>query len=135
MGLAEGIFIVTEMRALSIRRWKDHGEDEEIGMISDANEWSQEQQSLLHALTKRRYLLRTIQSVNKVKLRLGFLEFDVVTDLGRESFSMRWTQSQAIDFGEKGKLLMDTEENRYVVPDIEALPPPDRERFLQYVYW
>jgi hypothetical protein len=48
---------------------------------------------------------------------------------------MRWTQSQAIDFGERGKLLMDTEENRYVVPDIEALTAADRERFLQYVYW
>ena len=86
-------------------------------------------------MRRRRYLLRKIQKVTQVKLRLGFLEFDVVTDLGREVFSMRWTQSQAIDFGERGKLLMDTEENRYVVPDIEALPAADRERFLQYVYW
>ncbi len=122
-------------RYLSLRRWKDHGEDEEIGMISNLSEWSAEQQSLLTAMTNRRYLLRKIQKVTQVKLRLGFLEFDVDTDLGREMFSMRWTQSQAIDFGERGKLLMDTEENRYVVPDIEALPPADRERFLQYVYW
>jgi hypothetical protein len=48
---------------------------------------------------------------------------------------MRWTQSQAIDFGEAGKLLMDTEENRYIVKDLDSLPKPDRERFLQYVYW
>lgn len=68
-------------------------------------------------------------------IRQGFLEFDVITELGHEAFSMRWTQSHAIDFGERGKLLMDTEENRYWVPDIEALPPQDRERFLQYVYW
>ena len=90
---------------------------------------------MLMSMTNRRYLLRKIQKVTQVKLRLGFLEFDVVTDLGREVFSMRWTQSQAIDFGERGKLLMDTEENRYVVPDSEALPAADRERFLQYVYW
>ncbi|MCY2982775.1 MAG: DUF1854 domain-containing protein [Planctomycetota bacterium] len=139
--IAESVFAVSAFpatqpdRYLSLRRWKDHGEDEEVGMISNVNEWSTEQQAILNAMTKRRYLLRKIHSVTQVKLRLGFLEFDVVTDFGQEAFSMRWTQSQAIDFGEKGKLLIDTEENRYVVPDIEALSPPDRERFLQYVYW
>ena len=139
--VADSVFAVASFpatqpdRYLSLRRWKDHGEDEEIGMISNLSEWSAEQQSLLTSMTRRRYLLRKIQKVTQVKLRLGFLEFDVVTDLGREMFSMRWTQSQAIDFGERGKLLMDTEENRYVVPDIEALPAADRERFLQYVYW
>jgi hypothetical protein len=80
-------------------------------------------------------LLRTIERVNQVKLRLGFLEFDVQTNFGIEKFVMRWTQSQAIDFGEAGKLLMDTEENRYIVKDLDSLPKPDRERFLQYVYW
>ena len=122
-------------RYLSLRRWKDHGEDEEIGMIADLSEWSADQQQMLNKMTGRRYLLRKIQSITQVKLKLGFLEFDVVTNLGREVFSMRWTQSQAIDFGDRGKLIVDTEENRYVVPDIEALSPPDRERFLQYVYW
>ena len=123
------------VRYLSVRRWKDHGEDEEVGMISDMSEWSNEQQVILAAMTKRRYLLRKILNVIQVKLRLGFLEFDVITDLGHEAFSMRWTQSQAIDFGDRGKLLMDTEENRYLVPDVEALTPQDRERFQQYVYW
>ncbi len=139
--IADSVFAVSAFpatqpdRYLSLRRWKDHGEDEEVGMISNISEWSGGQQTILNALMKRRYLLRKIQSVTQVKLRLGFLEFDVVTDLGQEVFSMRWTQSQAIDFGERGKLIMDTEENRYVVADIEALSPPDRERFLQYVYW
>ncbi len=118
--IADSVFAVSSFpatqpdRYLSLRRWKDHGEDEEVGMISNVSEWSEEQQTIFNAMTKRRYLLRKIQSVAQVKLRLGFLEFDVVTDLGREVFSMRWTQSQAIDFGDRGKLLMDTEENRHV---------------------
>ena len=139
--VADSVFAVSAFPAtqpdgyMSLRRWKDHGEDEEVGMISNLSDWSSEQRKVLNAMTKRRYLLRKIQSVTQVKLRLGFLEFDVVTDLGREVFSMRWTQSQAIDFGDRGKLILDTEENRYVVPDVDALTPPDRERFLQYVYW
>jgi hypothetical protein len=40
-----------------------------------------------------------------------------------------------MDFGPGGKLLIDTEENRYVVPDVAALPGPDQEKFLHYVYW
>jgi hypothetical protein len=48
---------------------------------------------------------------------------------------MRWTQSQAMDFGTDGKMLLDVEDNRWVVPRVADLPKPDRERFLQYVYW
>jgi hypothetical protein len=48
---------------------------------------------------------------------------------------MRWTQGQALDYSENGKLLIDTCENRYVVEDVDALPAEDRERFLQYIYW
>lgn len=137
----ESIFVVSALpasqpeRYLSVRQWRDHGEDVEIGMISDLKEWSESNQHMVRRLLSRRYLMRSIAKVHEVKLRLGFLEFDVETNLGNEKFVMRWTQSQAIDFGEHGKMLLDTEENRYIVPDIEALPKPDRERFLQYVYW
>jgi ATP-binding cassette, subfamily B, bacterial len=104
-------------------------------MISDLSEWPADQRLVLVSLTQRRYLLREIRKVTSVKLKLGFLEFEVETNLGPEQFTMRWTASQAIEFGENGKLLIDTEDNRYIVPDIDALPAPDRERFLQYVYW
>ena len=48
---------------------------------------------------------------------------------------MRWTQSKAIEFARNGKLLIDVDDNRYVVEDIDALPKKDRERFLHYIYW
>ncbi|MEQ1828328.1 MAG: DUF1854 domain-containing protein, partial [Pirellula sp.] len=139
--IASSIFITAALPAsqpesyLSIREWRDHGEDVEVGMIAHLSEWSETNQTLIRQLLRRRYLLRSIEKVNQVKLRLGFLEFDVHTNLGNEKFLMRWTQSQAIDFGERGKMLMDTEENRFIVPDIDQLPSADRERFLQYVYW
>ncbi len=79
--------------------------------------------------------MREIKHVDTIKLSHGYLDFEVGTDTGPERFTMRWTQSQAIDFGENGKLIIDSEENRFVVRDVEALPERDRERFLQYVYW
>jgi hypothetical protein len=48
---------------------------------------------------------------------------------------MRWTQSQGQDFGEHGKLLIDTEENRFLVRDLREFSPAQQELFLQYVYW
>jgi hypothetical protein len=40
---------------------------------------------------------------------------------------MRWTQSQAQDFGERGEVLVDTEDNRLLAPDVDALPRRQRE--------
>jgi hypothetical protein len=48
---------------------------------------------------------------------------------------MRWSQTQVQDFGENGKVLIDLDDNRYLVPDVEALPPKEQELFLRYVYW
>jgi hypothetical protein len=48
---------------------------------------------------------------------------------------MRWTQSQAQDFGANGKVLLDLEDNRYLVPNVDELPKRDRELLQRYVYW
>jgi hypothetical protein len=48
---------------------------------------------------------------------------------------MRWSQSQAQDFGSTGKMLIDLEDNRYLVRDVEALPRKQRELFQRYIYW
>lgn len=122
-------------RYLSVRRWNESGEDIELGLVRDLAEWPAEAQRLIRHSLARRYLLRTIQQVHACQLAHGFLELDVETDAGRQTFTMRWTGSQAIDFGDNGKLLIDTEDNRYIVTDVDRLPARDRERFLHYIYW
>ena len=122
-------------RYISVRSWSSSGDEIEVGVIEQLSDLSPEDRRVVDRVLDRHYLMRRITGVTKVSLSLGYLDFDVKTDAGHERFSMRWTASQAIDFGETGKLLIDTEDNRYVVEDIEELPKPDRERFLQYVYW
>ncbi len=120
---------------LSIREWSAEGEEKEIGVVRSLLDWSQAAvQPLLESLGKR-YLLRTIHRVLASELRHGFLELEVETDIGPRPLTMRWTQSQAVDFGESGKMLIDIEENRFIVPNVDKLSPADRERFLRYVYW
>jgi hypothetical protein len=120
---------------LSIRGWTEQGEEIELGMITRLSDWPIADQEAIRRALKRRYLLRRIQRVHRVDLRHGFLEFLVETDDGKTEFLMRWSSSQAVDYGECGKLIIDTEDNRYLIADTTALPSSDRERFEQYVYW
>ena len=104
-------------------------------MIRDLAAWPSEDREAIIAAVRRRSLVRRIVRVHGLTLAHGYLDFDVETEVGRHRFTTRWTQSQAIDFGTDGKMMLDTEENRWVIPRIDALPAADRERFLHYVYW
>lgn len=139
--LGSGAFILRTFPAsypneyLSVRGWNSDGDEIELGMIRELSQWSSDDQIEITEALSRRYLMREITAIHSVSLKFGFLDFEVQTPRGRATFSMRWTQSQAIDYGENGKLIIDTEENRYLVSDIGRLSPTDQEKFLQYVYW
>jgi len=139
--LAAAAFIVRTFPAtqpeawLSVRGWNDTGDEIELGMIRDLAGWAEEDRTVVRCALRRRSLVREISRVHAVRLAHGYLDFDVDTDAGRRKFTTRWTQGQAIEFGPEGKMLIDTEENRWVVRRLDDLPRPDRERFLQYIYW
>ncbi|MFM8436127.1 MAG: DUF1854 domain-containing protein, partial [Planctomycetia bacterium] len=139
--VAAGVFVVSTFPAthpdeyLSVRGWDDAGDEIELGMLRRLADWPAASQGVVRTALARRSLVRWIDRVHGVKLAHGYLDLDVDTDVGRQAFTIRWTASQAVDFGADGKMLIDTEENRWVVPRVEALPKPDRERFLHYVYW
>jgi ATP-binding cassette subfamily B protein len=139
--IAAGIFVVRTFPAshpeayLSVRGWNESGEEVEHGMIRDLATWPAADAKVVRGALARRTLIRRIDRVHAVRLGHGYLDLDVETDVGPQSFTMRWTSGQAMDFGADGKMLVDVEDNRWVVPRVAALPKPDRERFLQYVYW
>jgi ATP-binding cassette subfamily B protein len=139
--LAAGVFVVPTFPAsrpeefLSVRGWDDEGEERELGLVRRLAEWSAADREIVGQAVARRTLVRQIRRIHEVRLAQGYLDFDVETDTGRAAFTTRWTQSQAVDFGDDGKLLIDAEDNRWVVPRIADLPKPDREKFHRYVYW
>jgi hypothetical protein len=120
---------------ISLRVWTRDGAEQEIGILRKLDEWPADTQSLVRAALARRYWLQTITGVDQIKLELGHLNFEVRTDHGPRRFTMRWSQSQVQDFGERGKVLLDLDDNRFLVPDVEALPPRERDLFQRYVYW
>jgi hypothetical protein len=48
---------------------------------------------------------------------------------------MPWRHDRAFDYGRRGKVLIDLENNRYLIPDLEKLPPRQRNEFQRYIYW
>jgi hypothetical protein len=120
---------------ISLRIWDRDGHEEEIGILRRINDWPREAQIMVRSALERRYWLQTITGVDHIEMELGHLTLNVRTLHGRRQFTMRWSQTQVQDFGENGKVLIDLDDNRYLVPDVEALPPKEQELFLRYVYW
>ncbi|MFM9059947.1 MAG: DUF1854 domain-containing protein, partial [Planctomycetaceae bacterium] len=138
---AAGVFVIRVFPAshpeayLSVRGWNETGEEVEFGMIRSLADWPAADREVVQTALGRRALVREITRVHGVRLAHGYLDFDVDTAAGRRTFTTRWTQAQASDFGSGGKLLIDADDNRWLVRRVDDLPSADRERFLHYVYW
>lgn len=120
---------------VSLRIWDRDGHEQEIGIIRRINDWPMEAQIMVRAALERRYWLQTVTGVDTITMELGHLTVGVRTLHGPRQFTMRWSQTQVQDFGESGKILLDLDDNRYLVPDVDALPKREQELFLRYVYW
>jgi ABC-type multidrug transport system ATPase subunit len=120
---------------ISLHSCDEDGKEREIGIIRDLAEWSQDAQNAIRFALAKRYFQRLILGIDQIKLHQGYLDFAVRTEHGPARFTMRWTQSQVQDFGPRGKVLLDLEDNRFLIPDIDALAPAQRELLQRFIYW
>ena len=120
---------------ISLRTWDREGKERELGIVRHLTQWSAASQELMRSALGRRYFLRRITAIEEIKLEYGHLLFRVQTDQGPAEFTMRWNQSHAQDFGARGKVLLDLEDNRFLVPDVDMLSARERELFQRFVYW
>jgi ATP-binding cassette subfamily B protein len=117
-------------------RYLDHEKREvEVGLIRSLKEWPEEAQRLVRETLLKRYFIHTILKIEDIRLFHGLLEFKVLTDLGPMEFLLRWQSDRAQDYGHNGKILLDTEENRYLIPDLDQLTDRERTIFQRFIYW
>lgn len=109
--------------------------DYEVGVIRDLSEFPQEAADLVREALARRYFVHTVRKIRKIGWKWGLIHFEVETDKGDVTFFMRWSHDRAVDYGQRGKVLMDLENNHYLIPDMELLSPDEREEFQRYIYW
>lgn len=120
---------------ISLRHWTGKDDDQELGIIESPGEWPAEQQELIRKSLARHYCLPRISRLHGLTLAGGYLDFDVTTEMGREQFTVHWSQSRAVQFGPNGKMLIDTRDRRFVIEDPLNLPARERTLFQRYVYW
>ncbi len=120
---------------ISLRHKNAKGEEVEVGIVRNLAEWPQTDRTLVQEALQRHYFVHTITRIYHIGWKYGFVAFDVETDKGPAQFLMRWQSDRAVDYGGRGKVLLDVDENRYLIPDIEALSPRERDEFSRYIYW
>ena len=120
---------------ISLRWIIEDNREQEIGIIRDLAEWPEEARTIIHESLQRRYLIHTITAVEEITQQHNYLMLKVQTSQGARSFTMKWASEMAQDYGPKGKVLVDVDENRYVIPDTSLLPVPGRNDFERFIYW
>jgi len=136
-----GVFAVRALPAtwprqfLSLRYADAGGQEHEVGLVRDLADWPGEVQALLERSLARRYLVRRLVAIDGIELEYGLLTFRVVTDQGQAQFTMRCSHAQAQDYGHSGKILIDVDDDRYLVEDVEELPRRQQVLFRRYIYW
>jgi hypothetical protein len=113
------------------------GEDgeKEIGIIRDLSQFPRPQADLVRLALERRYFVHTIQRIGRIGWKYGFVSLDVETDNGKASFLMRHERNRAVDYGRRGKVLIDVSDNRYLIPDLGDLSAREHRDFTRIIYW
>lgn len=108
----------------------------EYGMIADLAPLPEEQKALIRQELSRLYFMPTVTAIRSAKMKMGFMEFEVDTDLGPRSFRMRdpsrnirWL-TPALD---RRVQLTDCDGNRYLIPDAMALDKKSRNKIDTYL--
>jgi len=122
-------------KLISLSVCDQEGKEKEVGILRALADWPAEVQQLIHAALDRRYLQRQVTAIHRIVHKHGCLDFAVETDVGPQEFTMRWSQSHVQDFGERGKVLLDLEDNRFLITDTDQLPPRQRELLQRFIYW
>ena len=108
-------------------------EQPEIGIIEDWTALGESEREAVQAELGVHYFVPKIRKVGRVKEELGFLYWTVATDRGPKEFVMRdsiVTYTREVSPGHW--LLIDVNQARYEIPDINALDP-DSQRLVKRV--
>ena len=107
----------------------------EIGIIRELADFPPQQSELIRQALRRRYFIHTIQRIRHIGWKYGFIALEVDTDKGAVEFLMRWQHDRAVDYGRGGKILIDVNDNRYLIPDLDKLTAREKAEFQRYIYW
>lgn len=100
----------------------------EIGIVEKMSQVSRETAEMLEEQLTLRYFTPVIKKIIKIKDEYGFAYWNVVTDHGACNFTIRMGGNSVIHLSDVRILIMDIDENRFEIPDINELTPAERKK-------
>ena len=96
-------------------------EDTEIGILANPSELAPESLKILREELDKRYFTPTIQKIYRVKEHFGIHEWEVETERGRITFSVRGLNQNIKQVPPARLFVTDVRGNRYDIPDYREL--------------
>lgn len=96
-------------------------EDTEIGILVNPSELTEASQRILQAELDKRYFTPQIRKVFRVKEQFGVHEWEVETERGRVTFSVRGLNQNIKQVPPARLFVTDVRGNRYDIPDYREL--------------
>ena len=96
-------------------------EDTEIGILVNPSELAPESLKILREELDKRYFTPTIQKIYRVKEHFGIHEWEVETERGRITFSVRGLNQNIKQVPPARLFVTDVRGNRYDIPDYREL--------------
>lgn len=111
---------------ISIRTAQERSK--EIGIVENMGAVSKETAEMLEEQLTLHYFTPVIKKINKIKDEYGFAYWNVVTEHGECNFTIRMGGNSVIHLSDTRILIMDIDENRFEIPDVNALTASERKR-------
>ena len=108
-------------------------EDTEIGILVNPSELTKENQKILHEELDKRYFTPTIHKVYRVKEQFGIHEWEVETERGRVTFSVRGLNQNIKQVPPARLLVTDIRGNRYDIPDYRKLDTQSYQQIQRHL--
>lgn len=118
-------------RYLSVRL--PDGKQEEVGMIEDLHDFDADTQQLINKQLRLRYYMPKITSIISVKEEYGYTYWTVETDKGIAKFASSSGSAGAVIRHGNGVIIMDSNENRYIIEDLSRLSAKEMKKLDLYL--
>ena len=105
----------------------------EIGIIKDLADMDRETADMLREQLELRYFTPVIKKIVSIKDEFGYSYWDVVTDRGACRFTVRMGGNAIVHLSEVRVLIMDIDENRFEIPDLEKLSSSERKKLDLFI--
>ncbi|RYG64527.1 DUF1854 domain-containing protein [bacterium] len=106
------------------------GGGKEIGILQDLKSLDSATRALLETALANRYFLPRITRIDSIFERFGSAVWEVDTDRGPTTITTKALHEAIYEVSPTRFLLRDIEENRFEIPDVNALDAVSKSRFL-----